>query len=163
MHEVYLGIGGNIGKKKFNFLKAYILIKKKLGYVLQTSSVYETPPWGFNSPDNFWNMVIKIETDLSPDELIAGIISIEDSFCRVRTEGIYRSRKMDIDILYYDNIVLDSITLTIPHPKIQDRLFVLVPLSEIAPEHKHPLLKMTTLELLKNCKDRSAIKKLEKL
>ena len=163
MHEVYLGIGGNIGKKKFNFLKTYILIKKKLGKVLQASSVYETPPWGFNSPDNFWNMVIKIETDLSPDELIAGIISIEDSFCRVRTEGIYRSRKMDIDILYYDNIVLDSITLTIPHPKIQDRLFVLVPLSEIAPEHKHPLLKMTTLELLENCKDRSAIKKIEKL
>lgn len=163
MHEVYLGIGGNIGKKKFNFLKAYILIKKKLGYVLQTSSVYETPPWGFNSPDNFWNMVIKIKTDLSPQELINGIMSIENSYGRVRTEGIYRSRKMDIDILYYDNLVLDSNSITIPHPKIQDRLFVLVPLSEIAPEHKHPLLKMTTLELLKNCKDRSAIKKLEKL
>jgi len=160
MHEVYLGIGGNIGKKKFNFLKAYILIKKKLGKVLQTSSVYETPPWGFNSPDNFWNMVVKIETDLSPDELISGIMSIEDSFYRLRTEGIYTSRKMDIDILYYDNVVMDSIKLTIPHPRLQDRLFVLVPLCEIAPEHKHPLLKMTTLEMLENCNDRSAIKKI---
>jgi 2-amino-4-hydroxy-6-hydroxymethyldihydropteridine diphosphokinase len=160
MHEVYLGIGGNIGNKNYNFLKAFILIKQKLGKITESSSVYETPPWGFNSEDNFWNMVIKIKTELNPEALMAEILLIENSYCRERTEGIYTSRKMDIDILYYDNITMNSTTLKIPHPKLQYRLFVLVPLCEIAPEHKHPLLNMTNHELLEKCSDRSVIKKL---
>ncbi|MDD4144911.1 MAG: 2-amino-4-hydroxy-6-hydroxymethyldihydropteridine diphosphokinase [Prolixibacteraceae bacterium] len=161
MHEVYLGIGGNIGNKKYNFHKAIILIQKKLGKVTDTSSVYETPPWGFNSEDNFWNMVIKIETTLNPEALISKILLIEKSYNRKRTEGIYTSRKMDIDILYFDNLVLNISNLNIPHPKIQDRLFVLVPLYEIAPGYKHPLLKLTNRELLENCQDKSVITKIQ--
>lgn len=160
MHEVYLGIGGNIGNKKYNFYKAKVLIQKKLGKVTGSSSIYETPPWGFTSNDNFWNMVIKIETSLMPEKLIAEIMQIEDSYNRKRIEGIYTSREMDIDILYYDYKIINTPILKVPHPRLHDRLFVLTPLCEIAPGYKHPVLNMTNCKLLENCKDKSDIKKL---
>lgn len=160
MHEVFLGIGGNIGNKKYNFLKTYILIQNRLGKIQKVSSVYETPPWGFKSDDLFWNMVIKIECRLSPEGLIKEIRSIENSFNRERTERTYISRKIDIDILYYDNLVTDTKNLIIPHPRLPERLFVLAPLSEIAPSFKHPSLRLTNRELLNKCKDESVIKKI---
>lgn len=163
MHKVYLGLGGNIGNKQKNFEEVYKAIQNNLGKIEKSSSVYESPPWGFQSKDTFWNSVIKISTSLSATEILNRIHSIEALFGRKRNKAKYASREMDIDILYYDDIYLETETLTVPHPGIQLRKFVLVPLTEIAPNLKHPLLRLTSIEMLENCKDESIIKKINHL
>lgn len=161
MHQVFLGIGGNTGNKHDNFDKVYTFIKNELGAIIKRSSVYETPPWGFRSEENFWNQVILIETQFSPEKLLENIAEFENWFGRVRVSGNYISREMDIDILYFDELILKNETLSIPHPQIANRLFVLVPLAEIAPEFIHPRLKINSLQLLENCTDCSVINKVE--
>lgn len=161
MHKVFLGIGGNIGNKRFNFDKVVKIIEKELGQIIKSSSVYETPPWGFETKDNFWNQVLIIETIFSPDKILEKINKIEKQFGRKRKSIIYDSREMDIDILYYDDVFIETETLIIPHPKMHLRKFVLVPLNEIAPELKHPLLRFSSMQMLENCKDESVILKLE--
>ena len=161
MHQVFLGIGGNTGNKHENFDKVYTFIKNELGDIIKRSSVYETPPWGFESEENFWNQVIIVETQFSPEKLLKNIAQIENHFGRERVKGKYTSREMDIDILYFDDLIVNIEKLTIPHPQISNRLFVLVPLAEIAPEFLHPQLKMTSLQMFNNCTDSSAIKKVE--
>ena len=160
MHQVFLGIGGNIGNKLNNFNKVHQIIKIEVGKIIKSSSIYETPPWGFESKDNFWNQVLIIETHRSPEELLKKVTEIESRFGRVRDIGKYNSREMDIDILYYDDLFMETGDLIIPHPKIHQRKFVLVPLSEIAPSFKHPLLRFTSMQMLENCKDDSVILKL---
>lgn len=160
MHQVFLGIGGNIGDKRKNFQQVHVLIEKKLGKVLKKSSVYETPPWGFQSEDAFWNEVMLIETKLEAEEVLWRINEIEAFFGRKRGKERYSSRQMDIDILYFNDEYFETKTLIIPHPKIQERRFVLIPLAEIAPDFKHPLLRMNSLEMLGNCLDKSMIKKI---
>ena len=159
MHQVFLGIGGNIGNKHDNFDKVYTFIQNELGTITKSSSVYETPPWGFDAKDNFWNQVLVVKTEFSAVEVLRKINKIERKFGRKRDGGQYKSREMDIDILYFNDLVLDTKTLTIPHPQIANRLFVLIPLAEIAPDLVHPLLRLTSLEMLKNCGDNSVIKK----
>ena len=161
MSKVYLSLGGNIGDKKANFKEAEKQVGQLLGIIIQRSSVYETPPWGFHADDNFWNRVLLIETDKDPESLLSEIHKIENSFGRKRQAGKYLSRQIDIDILYYDDIFLETGDLVIPHPLIQQRKFVLVPLAEIAPGLKHPLLRFTTIEMLDNCRDESVVKKIE--
>lgn len=161
MQKVFLGIGGNIGNKQVNFEKVYTIIEKELGKIVLSSSVYETPPWGFQADENFWNQVLIIKTEKSPENLLEKIHEIENLFGRERGVGTYSSREMDIDILYVDNLYIETETLIIPHPKIHQRMFVLVPLNEIAPEFKHPLLRLTSFEMLENYKDESIVKKVE--
>lgn len=160
MHKVFLGVGGNIGNKQKNFKDVYFLIGERLGEISKASSLYETPPWGFQSTENFWNQVIEINTLLSPGELLHEIHKIESEFGRKRDKKQYVSREMDIDILYYDNIFMETESLIIPHPRIHQRKFVLAPLVEIAPGFKHPLFRLTNFQLFENCKDTSAIKKI---
>ncbi len=160
MHKVFLGIGGNIGNKAVNFDKVYELIKNELGNFVKSSSIYETPPWGFTAEENFWNQVLIIDTEYSPTELLEKITEIENQFGREREIGKYNSREMDIDILYIDDLFMETEKLIIPHPRIQQRKFVLVPLNEIAPDFKHPLLRLTSFQMLENCKDGSVILKL---
>ena len=160
MHKVFLGLGGNIGNKSGNFKKVHQIIGNELGNIIKSSSVYETPPWGFEAKENFWNQVLIIETHLSPEELLKKVTEIESRFGRVREIGKYNSREMDIDILYYDDQFLEDENLIIPHPRIHQRKFVLVPLNEIAPDFKHPLFRLTSLQMLENCRDDSTVLKL---
>lgn len=160
MHKVYLGIGGNIGNKSGNFEKVLLLIEKKIGQILKSSSIYETPPWGFHSENAFWNQILFVETKLEALEILWRIKEIEDLFDRKRGTERYSSRQMDIDILYFNDEFIETKNLIIPHPRIQERKFVLVPLVEIAPEYKHPLLRLTSFQMLENCRDESLIKKL---
>jgi 2-amino-4-hydroxy-6-hydroxymethyldihydropteridine diphosphokinase len=161
MHQVFLGIGGNVGNKHDNFIKVYTFIQNELGKITKSSSIYETPPWGFEAKDNFWNQVLLIETEFSPEKCLQKIAEIENSFGRERCTNEYNSRQMDIDILYFDEHIIESEILVIPHPHMSKRLFVLVPMAEIAPDFVHPLLKTTSLKLLENCTDSSVIKKVE--
>ena len=161
MHKVFLGIGGNIGNKQQNFTKVEDLIEKRLGKILLKSSVYETPPWGFNAEENFWNQVLLIETKFLAEELLWRTKEIEDQFYRQERDVRYSSREMDIDMLYYDDIFMETDKLILPHPRLHQRKFVLVPLVEIAPDFKHPLFRLTSMQMLENCKDESIIKKIE--
>ena len=161
MHQVFLSIGGNLGNKRANFDKVYTHIQNELGCIVLRSSVYETPAWGFVSEDSFWNQVLCIETLLNPSEILEKIKKIDAAFGRKRSGNGYSSREMDIDILYFDDNIINTENLTIPHPLLHKRLFVLVPLAEIAPDFVHPVLKLSSLEMLNSCDDKSMIKKLE--
>ena len=161
MHKVFIGLGGNIGNKAENFKRAHELISKKLGEIVLKSSVYETPPWGFHSKYVFWNQVVCIDTILEPLELLWRIKEIEESFGVKSKEERYTNREMDLDILYFDDDFFEDKDLIVPHPRIHERKFVLVPLAEIAPDFKHPLLRMSNITLLENCKDKSLIQKVD--
>ncbi len=159
MYQVFLSIGGNLGNKRANFDKVYTHIQNELGKIILKSSVYETPAWGFVSEDSFWNQVLCIDTHLNPSEILDNIEKIDAVFGRKRSGNGYSSREMDIDILYFDDNIINTENLTIPHPLLHNRLFVLVPLAEIAPDFVHPVLKLSSLEMLNNCEDKSEIKK----
>jgi 2-amino-4-hydroxy-6-hydroxymethyldihydropteridine diphosphokinase len=161
MHQVFLGIGGNIGEKLQNFKKVSNKIENLLGTIISISSIYETPPWGFESDNPFWNQVIHIETSYSAFELLEKIQNIEKDFGRKKTKLNYADREIDIDILYFDDEIIESEKLIVPHPKIQLRKFVLVPLVEIAPELIHPLFRMNSRKMLEYCNDNSLIKRIK--
>ena len=159
MHQVFLSIGGNLGNKRSNFDKVYTHIQNELGSIILRSSVYETPAWGFDAEDPFWNQVLCIETHLNPSEILEIINKIDAAFGRKRISEGYSSREMDVDILYFDSEVFKTEDLNIPHPLLHNRLFVLVPLAEIAPDFVHPVLQLTSNEMLNICEDKSEIKK----
>ena len=131
----YLGIGTNLGDRTGNMHSAISLINEQAGHVLACSSFIETKPWGFNSDNAFLNAVVKIDTTCSPHELLCVTQGIERVMGREvkSVNGIYHDRIIDIDILLYENIVLNDEDLTIPHPLIWQRRFVFEPLVEIAP------------------------------
>ena len=160
MHQVFLSIGGNIGNKHNNFKKVHILIENELGNIILCSSVYETEPWGFKSNTVFWNQILLVKTTFSPETLLGKITVIEHFFGRKRSKTGYMSRKMDIDILYFDDRTIQTDKIEIPHPRVPDRKFVLLPLTEIAPYFIHPGNGLTSSQMLDKCEDKSAVVKL---
>ena len=132
----YLGIGTNLGDRTNNLTRAVALINAQVGVVLTCSSFIETAPWGFTSNNHFLNAVLKVDTPFAPDELLRTTQSIEKQLGRDHktVDGNYTDRVIDIDILLYEDITMNTPELTIPHPYILQRDFVYIPLGEIAPE-----------------------------
>lgn len=152
MSTAYLLLGTNLGNKEDNLKKAIKLIKK-LGRIKKHSAIYETEPWGFIEERNFFNMALCLETFLSPFELLNEILRIEISIGRKRQEKQWIAREIDIDIIFYDDRIIHDECLTVPHPQLQKRKFVLVPLNEIAPSFIHPSVGKNISTLLKECND----------
>lgn len=157
----YISIGTNQGDKLTNIQQAINLIADKIGAVLKVASVYETASWGFNS-NNFYNTCIKVSTYLPPEQLILRLLSIEKELGRTRkdTDG-YSDRLIDLDILLFDDEIIFSKTLIVPHPRMLERKFALVPLVEIARNVIHPIEKKHLYICLENCSDTSEITKLD--
>ncbi len=147
MATIYIGIGSNVGDRKANCLKAVEELDSRGVRVTRRSGLYETEPWGVKDQPGFLNMVVEAETDLTPEGLLAVMKAIEGALGRRRTSR-WGPREIDLDILLYDERIVDEPHLKIPHPHMHERGFVLEPLSEIAPELMHPLLKKRVRELL---------------
>lgn len=157
--SAFLSIGSNLGKREFLLQKAIFEIGRKAGEVRQVSAVYETSSWGFEAED-FLNVCVEIQTLLTPNELLHKLLGIEAAFGRERTQEIgYQSRTLDIDIIYYEKEIISTDHLTVPHPKIQDRKFILKPLADISPQFYHPIFKKDTRNLLQESKDKSIVSK----
>ncbi len=152
MSKVYLSIGSNKGNRSVLINKAIDEIEKKVGIIISRSSIYQSKSWGFDSND-FYNLCLLIDTDIMPKSLLINLKKIEKSMGREDIDGSYSDRLIDIDILFYDNITTDSEDLKIPHPKIEIRKFVLVPMLEIADDYVHPILNKTIKELYNDCSD----------
>lgn len=159
MNQVFLGIGTNLGNRENNLKEVLGKIEEHIGRILHSSSIYETAPWGFSSSNDFLNMVIRIETMHSPSELLQLVLMVESMFGRVRNGEQYSSRIIDIDILLYEDLEVDQAGLKIPHPRMHERMFVLAPLCEVAPDVLHPVLRKSIRTLYNSCKDSSKVTK----
>ena len=135
-------------------------IASDVGAILSQSSVYETEPWGFESERTFYNKAVVVLTSFSPRELLKKIQTIEELQGRKRTAGSYRSREIDIDIMFYNSWIISEDNLIIPHPLLQDRRFALVPIAEISGDMIHPVIKRTVSDILKDCQDHSVVNRI---
>ena len=155
MSIVYLGLGTNLGDRKQNINKAIGAISLKMS-ISKQSSLYETTAWGYTDQPDFLNQVIQVETNLSPLRLLNFLKKTEVELGRVENFR-YGPRLIDIDILFYDDLIKTTSRLQIPHPRIPERAFVLVPLNEIAPGFVHPVLKKTIAELLTKLPNKTGV------
>ena len=149
MAFTYLGLGTNLGNKQQNLTEAITALSVEVGGVLAVSSFLASEPWGFDSENTFLNAVVLVETELTPLRLLQKTQEIERSLGRTsKSVHGYADRLIDIDILLYDNLIMDQPALKIPHPLIMERDFVLIPLTEIAPDLIHPVTGQLFISLL---------------
>ena len=153
--RVFLGIGSNLGDRLGNLYQAQAALAPQIR-LLRASTIYETPPWGYNDQPAFLNQVLEVETELEPQALLTRLKEIEAELGRIKNFH-YGPRLIDLDILFYGEQVYQSETLSIPHPMLAERAFVLVPLADIAPDLVHPQLKHTVADLLAECPGRDEI------
>lgn len=157
MSVVYLLLGGNSGNRMRYLKSAVARIRSEVGRVTRMSSLYETEPYGFRAKQQFYNVCVMVETELSPYEVIKVILAIETSLGRIRKTEKYSSRTIDIDILFYDDIILNEPSLVIPHPEFHKRNFALIPMAEVGPEFIHPVFGKTINRLLEESTDRHEV------
>ncbi|MBT8293209.1 MAG: 2-amino-4-hydroxy-6-hydroxymethyldihydropteridine diphosphokinase [Eudoraea sp.] len=154
---IYLSLGSNLGNRLFNLQRAVILLQKELGFILEISGMYKSPSWGFDGED-FLNACLSLETDKTPSEVLEILLKVEKEMGRQRSERAgYQSRNIDIDLLYYNSEIIQTDELTVPHPQMHLRRFVLKPLADIAPQFYHPILGKDTRNLLQECKDKTSL------
>ncbi len=158
MNKAFLLTGGNLGDRVNNMKHCSFLIEKSCGALIKKSSLYETAAWGKKDQPDFLNQVLLIDTPLTPESLLSALLTIEQQMGRYRGEK-YGPRIIDIDILLYNDEVISEPRLTIPHPRMQERRFVLEPINEISPGMIHPVLHKSMLQLLKECSDPLAVHK----
>ena len=155
MTKVYLGLGTNLGDKEQNLRMAVQKIEEQIGKVVSLSAFYVTAPWGFASENSFLNAAACVETNLLPLEVLRETQRIERELGRTHKSvgGAYNDRLIDIDLLLYGNLIFETDELILPHPLMQERVFVMQPLAEIAPEVNHPVLQKSMKELCDSLSD----------
>lgn len=163
METCYVLFGSNMGDKEALFAQACLLINNRCGHVVQVSSSYVSEPWGFEADEWFLNRVIMVETELEPKVLMQQLLEIEKALGRIRHPEIqgYTSRTADLDLLYYGSRIIDTESLTVPHPRLHQRRFALLPMCEVTPDWVHPVFHLTQAELLEQCPDNSVVRKKE--
>ncbi|MEO9210902.1 MAG: 2-amino-4-hydroxy-6-hydroxymethyldihydropteridine diphosphokinase [Ginsengibacter sp.] len=159
MNQIFLITGSNLKNKLANLEGAAQEIKKQIGTILKSSSVYETEAWGIENQPTFYNQVHQVGTQFSATEVMALLLEIEKDMGRIRTTK-NAARIIDIDILFFNDAIIHTKDVVIPHKEIQNRRFVLMPLNELAPHFIHPQLKITVKQLLKDCQDPLKVKSL---
>ncbi len=155
---VYLSLGSNIHPRDFFLSEATRLLNETIGKIIKKSSIYETESWGFSSGIPFLNSIVILKTLLNPLDVLINTQKIEKTLGRTNKGKPYSSRKIDVDILYIDDEIIELENLTVPHPLMHKRRFVLMPLVEIIPNKIHPVLNKTSKEMLKNCPDNLLVK-----
>jgi 2-amino-4-hydroxy-6-hydroxymethyldihydropteridine diphosphokinase len=157
---VFFSIGGNLGDRLALIEETRDFIDFNIGDIVLQSSIYETAAWGMTpETPSFYNQVLGVRTELTLAQIKQEIFEIDEYYGRVRKGNGYENREMDVDVLFYKNECHEE-PLMVPHPKIQDRAFILIPLNEIAPDWIHPQLNQTIQSLCKACKDEGSIKKI---
>lgn len=159
MNKAYLLTGGNLGNRGENLQKAARFIEQYCGKIVLQSSVYETAAWGVKDQPDFYNQALLIHTHLTAENLLKALLQIEMQMGRKR-EIKMGPRIIDIDILFFNASIINEPHLTIPHPRMQDRRFVLMPLTEIAPGFLHPVLRKKVNHLLEECTDQLNVHKI---
>lgn len=161
MNTAYLILGGNKGDRLQNLQKALQLISQKAGIIVETSDIFTTSAWGNTEQPDFLNQALCLQTPLRAVDLLQTLLSIEQELGRVRDQPKWTARIIDIDILFYNTAIITTPDLKIPHPFIQERMFVLVPMAQIAPIFVHPVLKRNIQTLLLECTDKLEVIKLQ--
>ncbi len=156
MNRVYIQLGSNLGDREGYLKQSQVMLIDEIGLIIKKSSIYESSPWGVENQGSFLNQVLLLETDVKPFDLLDIILNIEKEMGRVRIEK-WGERIIDIDILFYNDEIIETNNLCIPHPYISKRRFVLSPLDEIAKNYIHPILQKTINKLLSQCLDEEKV------
>jgi 2-amino-4-hydroxy-6-hydroxymethyldihydropteridine diphosphokinase len=157
MNLIYLSLGSNLGHRKQHLDEAIKLIQSRIGSIERVSHYYESDPWGYSSAYRFCNCCVSLQTPIEPLPLMDLLLEIEQEMGRQREGPGYSDRVIDIDMLLYGDRKLDHPRLTLPHPSMGDRRFVLAPLAEIAPEVIHPVAGISISKMLQVCADQSEV------
>tara|TARA_B100001758_G_scaffold247959_1_gene269183 strand:- start:8282 stop:8767 length:486 start_codon:yes stop_codon:yes gene_type:complete len=157
MNQVFLQLGSNLGDREQSLIDAINLISKRLGTILSKSKIYESTPWRVDGQENYLNQIVKVETELTAILTLECALEIEQILGRLRLEK-WGERLIDIDIIFFNNDIIENSNLCIPHKHMHERNFVLEPLNEIAPEYIHPKYQKTIAELLRVSKDVEKVK-----
>lgn len=159
-HKTLILLGGNQPDTQLLLAKATGLVRRKIGRVVKSSSMYKSTPWGFEASQDFYNQVLEIETYLAPHAQLNALLEIETTLGRQRkSHGIYESRGIDLDVLFIDNLIIETADLLVPHPRLHMRRFTLVPLCEHWESKLHPVLNKTLKALLIDCVDTGKVER----
>ncbi|WP_321514861.1 2-amino-4-hydroxy-6-hydroxymethyldihydropteridine diphosphokinase [Marinifilum fragile] len=157
MAKVYFLIGGNLGDRELILKSTVEALGNDVGKVLNVSAIYETEPWGFEHEQSFLNQVVIVESNLLPEAVLYQTQEIEKTLGRIRKKNRYSERTIDVDILFYDDLIIDTERLEVPHPRMGERMFALAPLSEIVPDFIHPVTGKSILDMKNSCPDTSEV------